>query len=219
MPARNPGQALEGLQQTIEQVRGVLSCRVVLDQDGRISEVHILARRTRSAKQIVRDVESICQAQFGVAVDHKCISVAQIDDQENAVSPTSRLTPQGIHVSSSGSNLEVKVELVGADGVAYEGVAGGAQSNVNRLRLVAMAALFAVEEYLRGLCNFILDDVVAFSIGRFEGVLVGITLVTDQGEEGLVGSALVRRDTSEAVVKAVLNAVNRRVALINTQAS
>lgn len=206
---------LTAAQHAIEQVKGVLSARVILDDTGVIDEVHILARRTRNAKQIVRDVESICSAQFGQALDHRRISVAQIDDEEQA-EPGSviRVYPRAVQVNNGGPEVEVKVELVSDEGGVFTGVASGPQSNINRLRLVAMATLFAVEEYLGDLCNFVLDDVVSFEISRFTGVLAGITLVTPQGEEGLVGSALVKRDVGEAVVKAVLNAINRRLLYI-----
>lgn len=203
------------LQNAIEQVKGVLSARAVLDDEGQLQEVHVLARRTRNAKQIVRDVESVCNAQFGLPIDHRRISVAQIDDEEAADGPSVvRIYPRAVQVNNTGSGLEIKVELISDEGGVYVGVASGAQSAANRLRLVAMATLFAVEEYLGEICSFVLDDVVSFDISRFAGVLAGITLVTPQGEEGLVGSALVKRDLGEAVVKAVLNAINRRLMLI-----
>lgn len=203
------------LQRALEQIRGVLSARAVLDDEGQVQEVHVLARRNRHAKQIVRDVESVCTAQFGLPIDHRRISVAQIDDEDSPDGPSViRIYPQAVQVNNTGSEVEVKVELISDEGGVYVGVASGAQSAANRLRLVAMATLFAVEEYLGDICSFVLDDVVSFEISRFTGVLAGITLVTPQGEEGLIGSALVKRDVSEAVVKAVLNAINRRLLLI-----
>lgn len=203
------------LQRAFEQIRGVLSGRAVLDEEGQLQEVHILAKRDRNAKQIVRDVESVCNAQFGLPVDHRRISVAQIDDEESADEPpVVRIYPRAVQVNNTGAELEVKVELISDEGGLYVGVASGAQSAANRLRLVAMATLFAVEEYLGDICSFVLDDVVSFEIARFTGVLAGITLVTPQGEEGLIGSALVKRDLGEAVVKAVLNGINRRLLLI-----
>ncbi len=208
------------LQRALEQVKGVLSARAVLDEEGQLQEVHVLARRNRNAKQIVRDVESVCTAQFGLPVDHRHISVAQIDEEEGPDGPpVVRVYPRAVQVNNTGSEVEVKVELISDEGGVYVGVASGAQSAANRLRLVAMATLFAVEEYLGDLCTFVLDDVVSFEISRFTGVLAGITLVTPQGEEGLIGSSLVKRDVGEAVVKAVLNGINRRVLLITSQAS
>ncbi|MCL4514009.1 MAG: hypothetical protein M1379_00180 [Firmicutes bacterium] len=205
----------EQLEQAIRQIRGIISNRVVMDQEGRISEVHVLASRHRNAKQIVRDVEAVCMAQFALPVDHRRVSVAQIEE-ENAgqASFLARLRLQSVTISSSGGILEVRVTLKSEDQV-YEGKVSGPITATNRLRLVAAATIDAVEDYLRGTCNFILDDVVPFEIGQFEGVLVGLTLVTPFSEEGLVGSSMLRPDSGEsAVVLAVLNAINRRVSLI-----
>lgn len=205
----------EQLEQAIRQIRGIISNRVVMDQEGRISEVHVLASRHRNAKQIVRDVEAVCMAQFALPVDHRRVSVAQIEE-ENAgqASFLARLRLQSVTIGSSGGILEVRVTLKSEDQV-YEGKVSGPITATNRLRLVAAATIDAVEDYLRGTCNFILDDVVPFEIGQFEGVLVGLTLVTPFSEEGLVGSSMLRPDSGEsAVVLAVLNAINRRVSLI-----
>lgn len=205
----------EQLEQAIRQIRGIISNRVVMDQEGRISEVHVLASRHRNAKQIVRDVEAVCMAQFALPVDHRRVSVAQIEE-ENAgqASFLARLRLQSVTIGSSGGILEVRVTLKSEDQV-YEGKVSGPITATNRLRLVAAATINAVEDYLRGTCNFILDDVVPFEIGQFEGVLVGLTLVTPFSEEGLVGSSMLRPDSGEsAVVLAVLNAINRRVSLI-----
>jgi hypothetical protein len=203
------------LQRALEQVKGVLSARPVFGETGQLEEVHILAKRTRNARQIVRDVEAVCTAQFGEGVDRRRISVAQLEKSErDEDSSVIRLNPRSVQVSNSGSETEVRVELISDEGALYTGVASGPQSAANRLRLVGAAALFATEEYLGEVCNFVLDDVVSFEIGRFTGVLVGMTLVTREAEEELIGSSLVRRDVGEAVVKAVLNGINRRLLYI-----
>ncbi|MGE5554085.1 MAG: hypothetical protein ACM3XZ_09245 [Betaproteobacteria bacterium] len=208
---------VQDLQRALEQVKGVLSARLVLGEHGELEEVHVLAKKTRSARQIVRDVEAICATQFGEGVDRRRISVAQLEnaDREDD-SSLIRLSPHSVQVNNVGFELEVKVELISDEGDIYTGVATGAQSTANRLRLVAMAAVFAIEEYLGEVCNFVLDDVVSFEVSRFTGVLVGMTLVTPEGEEELIGSSLVRRDVGEAVVKAVLNAINRRLLYVTS---
>ncbi len=205
----------EQLEQAIRLIRGIISNRVVMDQEGRISEVHVLASRHRNAKLIVRDVEAVCMAQFAMPVDHRRVSVAQIEEENAGQAPfLARLRLQSVTIGSSGGILEVRVTLKSEDQV-YEGKVSGPLTATNRLRLVAAATINAVEDYLRGTCNFILDDVVPFEIGQFEGVLVGLTLVTPFSEEGLVGSSMLRPDSGEsAVVLAVLNAINRRVSLI-----
>ena len=48
------------LQRTIEQIKDVTSARVILDEEGAISEIHLVGSSGRKAKQIVRDIESCC---------------------------------------------------------------------------------------------------------------------------------------------------------------
>ena len=53
--------------------------RVVGDRIGRPIEVHVLADNSKPAKQTVRDVRSVAQTMFGLELDHRIVSVAQLD--------------------------------------------------------------------------------------------------------------------------------------------
>lgn len=48
----------ERYEAAIRQVEGVVSCKVVLSDEGQIEEIHIMASTKRNPKQIVRDVET-----------------------------------------------------------------------------------------------------------------------------------------------------------------
>ena len=56
------------LRRAIEQVKDVTSARVVLDDAGDIDEIHVVGSARREAKRIVRDIESLLYAQFGLRV-------------------------------------------------------------------------------------------------------------------------------------------------------
>src|SRR5690242_18490706 len=62
----------------IGQVRGVIAVRVVRDAQDQIDEIHVVGSPGRSAKQMVRDVESILYVRGGLRVDHRKISLVQI---------------------------------------------------------------------------------------------------------------------------------------------
>ena len=89
------------VQSAIERVRGVMASRVVAE-DGAISEVHILAETSRSAKQIVRDVESLCAAQFGIELDHRKVSVALINQTQGDRRQIRRPEIRGVRVETEG---------------------------------------------------------------------------------------------------------------------
>lgn len=61
----------------LESLTGVLSAKVVARPGGPVEEIHVLTTDEIQPKQTVRNVESALQAQFGLSIDHRKISVAQ----------------------------------------------------------------------------------------------------------------------------------------------
>lgn len=196
------------VQAAIGRVRGVMATRVV-GENGDISEVHILAQAGRPAKQIVRDVESLVAAQFGMKLDHRKVSVAQIEGPKEEA-PLPRPEIRGVRIEAEGGRVRVHVTLAHGN-QSYEGSAEGAGASVNRYRLAAAAALGALENYLNKSCRLVLDDLVPFHLGGWDGYLAGVVLISTFGEEHLVGCSLVKKDKMDAAIKAACNAVNRRI--------
>lgn len=64
-------------EELLSSLVGVISARVVVDEDGDIEEIHVLSSSDVSPKQAVRNVESALRAHLDLAVDHRRISVAQ----------------------------------------------------------------------------------------------------------------------------------------------
>lgn len=65
-------------QRWIQQIHGVLQCKVDLDPEGEISGVHVVAGMDRDARHIVRDVESLLKARLDIDVYYKKIGVVQV---------------------------------------------------------------------------------------------------------------------------------------------
>ncbi len=63
---------------------GVISARVVTDDEGAIEEIHVLSTSDLSPKRAVRNVESALLAHMDLAVDHRRISVAQAEPGQEA---------------------------------------------------------------------------------------------------------------------------------------
>ena len=80
---------LPDLEESIRQIPGVRAVSVVTDAQAQPKEVHVLAAPGKPAKQIVRDVQSLAMAQFDIDLDHRIVSVVQIED-ESAVDPASQ---------------------------------------------------------------------------------------------------------------------------------
>lgn len=194
----------------IRRVRGVLAVRVITAGE-EISEIHILAERERNPKRIVRDVESALQVQAGQAVDHRKISVVQMEKGQSLVALVPEPALEALATSLAAGQVCVTVETRISD-VTYRGEATGPATGSNLLRLTAQAAIRAVEQYLQERC-FLIEDVLEVGVAHRQAVLVAVDLVAVGGEERLLGAAYIERDKQEAVVTAVWRAISRALAL------
>ena len=73
------GVDTDDLEQELCRVAEITAARVVADDQGVISEVHILSLPNKHAKQVVRDVQSVAMATFGLDLDRRIVSVVQLD--------------------------------------------------------------------------------------------------------------------------------------------
>ena len=202
---------LQDMEKIICKVKGVISSKIIMDEKNRISEIHVLADSRRSPKQIVRDIESSLLIKGSIVIDHKKVSVVQTQGDEQ---PQDSNRPRLVTINSlsSGLSAEVQVQLSVGENL-YEGVALGANISSNRLRLVAAATLDALETLLDAKAKFVVEDIVKIRLGRNEAVNVSVSVITAQGEDFLLGSAYIKSDDREAVGKATLNALNRKISL------
>ena len=75
MDTTTPGNWLPEAEDVLRNLRDVQGVSI-LAEDKNIREVHILATPGRSAKQIVRDVETCLRTKFSIGIDHRVVSVA-----------------------------------------------------------------------------------------------------------------------------------------------
>ncbi|MGC4893846.1 hypothetical protein [Micromonospora sp. DT31] len=131
--------------------------------------------------------------------------------------PGPRVVIEHVLVSTIGLDASTEVRLVAGDRPAV-GQATGPAVDGYVLRLCAVAAAAAVDELLgrdavpageRGRCFVEHTAVVPF--GNCEVATVVVLLVCDGWVEQLAGAALVAGDPRQAVVRATLAAVNRRL--------
>jgi hypothetical protein len=183
--------------------------RVETSDDGGVRFVHVLGGPDRSPKVIAVDVVSALAAELGLELEPRQVRVAAQQRAERGAPDQLRLKFVGLSVAVLHATAEVKVHLED-QGLVYEGIASGPYASRNRLDLVAEAALNAVEIFLRTEGMFLLEGVNVSTIGTHE-VAVAVVSLPGREEETLVGSALVRDDAREAVIRAVLAAINRPV--------
>lgn len=209
---------LPELEDALRGIPGVRAVSVVTGPDAAPVEVHVLATPGKPAKQVVRDIQSLAMASYGLALDHRIVSVVQVGEEPSVTAipsaPAEPVTPRpsltSITVHSRDGEAEVTVALT-IDGSVYTGTASGPGTPLHRPRIVAEASMRAVDELL-GLPSYV-ESAQIVSAGDREVALAVLTVVIPRiGEQSMCGSALVRGDAEDAMARAVLAAINRRLA-------
>ena len=213
-----PSGLVAEIEESLSQVQEIRAARVVTSADGYIEEIHVLALPSKMPKQLVRDIETLLQASFGIAIDHKKISIAQLGHEsvpETKTEPSVRAKIVSINAEVAGVYVNISVAL-DIEGKHYVGHSTGPGSQTGRHRLVAEATLDAIEQYLDGALTFALEDIDIVKLGRQQVAVACIVLVTSLGEQSFAGSALVRQNDKDSIVRATLNAINRRLGFLTT---
>ena len=214
---------VEDIEAALAEVGEIKAARVVVEADGSIAEIHVLALPTKAPKQLVRDIESCIMATFGIPVDHKKISIAllgrdSLKPEPEAPRRPSAIRPRVCSINATVSGVQASASvLLEIDGAEYTGIASGPASQTGRLRLVALATLDAVSQYADATTSFALEDVAIVKLGREKAAVSCIALVSGLGEQTFSGSAMVRQNDNDSVVRATLDAINRRMDFLTTE--
>lgn len=209
------GAQVENLKEAIVSLPDVKSCSVEIAPDGKsIAAIHIVASDKRAAKQIVRDVESVLHAKFGISVDHRKVSVARIREPEKRpVEGAARARLVCLTVSTTGGMGRVEVVLE-RDQVKVSGEAAGVYSRGGSLRLIAEATYNAVVRLISVEAGFEVQDVVRVRCGERDALMVIARLATERDVVSLAGCVLVSDDINRSAALAALDSCNRLVEIL-----
>lgn len=212
MEQSEPKSLAREAEAVIRRLHGVSAVRIDPGDNGTIDRVHVLGSAERSTRVIVADVIAALAAELGVKIDPGRVRVATLRPGQKEPGPApirARLKFVGISVSTLRTNAEVKVQLE-HEGLTYEGGASGPNASSHRLELIGTATLRAVETFMRAQGLFLLEGANVVAVGPHQIATVAVSWL-GPAEELLSGSAVVREDPREAVVRAVLDAVNRPI--------
>lgn len=208
------------LEREICRIPDVTATRVVTDTDGNPVEVHILSLPSKHPKQVVRDVQSVAMARFGVDLDRRVISVVQLDSVatgslagESTVELLNgeRVTVDEVAATRTGLHCTTQVILRVGEAVAT-GSAEGLVATSTMYRLTAHATLAALRQLEPGGANADIETATIVRTGDRGVALVTVIVVVPPYEEIVAGSAVVRAAGElDAVARAVLDATNRRL--------
>ncbi|MDL2206296.1 hypothetical protein LJC33_05230 [Eubacteriales bacterium OttesenSCG-928-N13] len=208
----------------INNLSGVFSAKVTMDEKGEIREIHVLADSARNVKQVVRDVRSALFSFFDLDIDHRLISVAQM--KENPISspdPEPDIDIDDIHLprlrcgrvmqSREEDSYSITVTLKYGD-LSFDGSASSYNTEKQRHLCIAQAVLAAVNHFLGR------DDLFSLmAVKRITSMPIPICMVLMEftGDPNnsivLVGAAEMGADEAFSIERATLDAINRKIPL------
>ncbi len=209
---------LTEVEREICRLPDVSIARIVAEDDGRVSEVHIVAHPGKHPKQIARDVQSIALASFGLDLDRRLISVVQLgggNALDDTLVPEVRPSIVAITAESNGLRSLVRVTLAREEDEAV-GFAEGSIATTARHRLVATATVDALRQLEPAAERIDVDHAQIVRVGAHDIAVVAVVFVVPPSEQLVSGSAIVRpQQQADAVARAVLDATNRRLTYVN----
>lgn len=217
---------------------GVLDVRIVPDETGAVSEVHVVTTMEVSPKSTVRNVETMLKASLKMSVDHRKISVATSNEtsrdreesQRNVstapVSAPAPVTPPASAAAKSARLYfeDVEIQRSRAKGVtvrvtlrkgdqSFAGECEGPESPRSRAELAARGALLAIAQMERA-SSFVVEGCKVVEAFDREFMFVGISVRVGRENALLTGSCEIKDSPETATVLAVLDATNRWVSRI-----
>lgn len=120
------------LERELCRIPEVTAARIVTGRAGEVVEVHILATPNKQPKQVVRDVQSVAMAAYGLDVDRRVISVVLLDTPGFAPGLANGHGP-------AGSLDEAAAAVVGDDAATRAAPAAGDAESRVRVEGVAYA--------------------------------------------------------------------------------
>lgn len=195
-------QQIDGsiLEKSLAALPGIRGARVVIDSSG-FESIRVLAIPERSTPGVIDDVVTLVRQQGG-EVSPDAIQVLRVGEVRNGIH---RRRLSSVHTDRSGERFTARVALeLGGD--ILVGEVDGPAGPRSEYRSMASATLDGVRRMLD--IQVDLESVQIFQLGndRLASVVLNV------GENTLAGSAMVRLDEYDAIVRATLDALNRTIA-------
>jgi len=141
-------------------------------------------------------------------------STELVDSIETAVDALPARSPRiliaRMQLVSAGLGVTTEVTL-SWQGEPFAGQSAAAATPTSVHRSVAQATLRAVESVVGGRARFELEQLEINQLGPDRAVVVVVSMLTKAGSERLTGVSVVREDVRQAVIRATLDALNRRL--------
>ena len=208
---------LDAIAAALRALPGVDGAVVTPDEAGGVDSLRLDLAAGADGLEVAGAASRLIREQFGTEVDTTQVHV--VDATTTAPKPAETKVPaqrasrpEIVRTDMVTAGLDFSATVVlSSRSRAATGDAHGTVTPQGMQRAVGQATLRAVERLARDSARIELDNVVITQSGDQRTALVTLTMLSSLGTERLTGSAVVREDESRAVVRATLDALNRRL--------
>mgnify|MGYP000913099929 CR=1 FL=1 len=193
------------------KLEGIMNVKFVDDAEGNLIELHVLANRSVHPKQLARNIQSALLSKFDFAVDHKIISIAQIET--DLVQTPQRLQLQALTLRYVDEDaVQISVEL-SKNGKTFTGHETMCSNDGEIMKAIGTATLSAIHDYTQK--SYFRLVKIHTDLLYEHHILVSVVAFREKNrEEMLLGTCFIHADANVAVIKSVLDAINRKLALL-----
>ena len=197
------------LEESVSRLETVDAVRIVSDGET-VTEVHIVAAPSKPAKQVVRDIQSLAMARYGINIDRRVVSVVQLAHGDLTTASKERPMLVRLLEQPNGTRNDVTVTLRWKAN-EYVGTTTGPAASTARYWLIGEATLDALGNTFANAAPLALNAIGPAAVGMRTVMIAVVVATTQKGDELAVGSSVTGGDEGEAAVRAVLDALNRRL--------
>ena len=189
----------------IKGLEGIINCKITGEEQ--IDEIHIIASKKRQPKRIVRDIETLILVNLDQKIDHKKISIAQVEN-EAKISTGDRIVINSIYKEHNKPVVHLNLEINNKE--IQEEVVNDRKEPVTLM--VARGITELIELHTDFSSKIRVENV--FTTGLYNEIVIVQLLVNnsiDFKQEKILGAVYINNNLPLATGKACLKALNRMV--------